>query len=87
VSNSGIVSLAGHQVLAAEILPGRLVSIRIEPQTLLFFDPATPELLRSRPTHSPEPKTSGCAVHAPPGRRPGPGPGRSPWNAGSAPPA
>ena len=49
VSNSGIVSLAGHQVLAAEILRGRQVSIRIEPQTLLFFDPASRALLRSRP--------------------------------------
>jgi transposase InsO family protein len=49
VSNSGIVSLAGHQVLAAEILRGRQVAIRIEPQTLLFFDPQTRELLRTRP--------------------------------------
>jgi transposase InsO family protein len=49
VSNSGIVSLAGRQVLAAEILRGRQVSIRIEPQTLLFFDPHTRELLRARP--------------------------------------
>jgi Integrase core domain len=49
VSNSGIVSLAGHQVLAAEILRGRQVSIRIEPATLLFFDQQTRELLRARP--------------------------------------
>jgi transposase InsO family protein len=49
VSNSGIVSLAGHQVLAAEILRGRLVTIRIEAATLLFFDPHTRELLRARP--------------------------------------
>jgi hypothetical protein len=49
VSNSGIVSLAGHQVLAAEILRGRLVTIRIEAATLLFFDPQTRELLRARP--------------------------------------
>jgi transposase InsO family protein len=49
VSNSGIVSLAGHQLLAAEILRGRQVSIRIEPNTLLFFDPHTRELLRTRP--------------------------------------
>ena len=49
VSNSGIVSLAGHQVLAAEILRGRQVSIRIEPRTLLIFDPQTRELLRARP--------------------------------------
>jgi transposase InsO family protein len=49
VSNAGIVSLAGRQVLAAEILRGRRVTIRIEPATLLFFDPDTRELLRARP--------------------------------------
>jgi transposase InsO family protein len=49
VSNAGIVSLAGRQVLAAEILRGRQVTIRIEPATLLFFDPDTRELLRARP--------------------------------------
>jgi transposase InsO family protein len=49
VSNSGIVSLAHHQVLAAEILGGRRVAIRIDAATLLFFDPDTGELLRSRP--------------------------------------
>jgi hypothetical protein len=49
VSNAGIVSLAGRQILAAEILRGRHVTIRIEPRTLLFFDPDTRELLRARP--------------------------------------
>jgi transposase InsO family protein len=49
VANTGIVSLAGRQVLAAEILRGRQVSIRIEPTTLLFFDPSSRELLRARP--------------------------------------
>jgi transposase InsO family protein len=49
VSNAGIVSLAGRQVLAAEILRGRRVTIRIQTSTLLFFDPATRELLRARP--------------------------------------
>jgi transposase InsO family protein len=49
VSNCGLVGLAGRQVLAAEILRGRQVSIRIEPTTLLFFDPDTRELLRTRP--------------------------------------
>jgi transposase InsO family protein len=49
VSNAGIVSLAGRQILAAEILRGRRVTIRIEAATLLFFDPATRELLRARP--------------------------------------
>jgi transposase InsO family protein len=49
VSNAGIVSLAGRQVLAAEILRGRRVTIRIENATLVFFDPDTRELLRTRP--------------------------------------
>jgi hypothetical protein len=49
VSPGGIVSLAGHQILAAEILGGRRVGIRIEPATLMFFDLQTRELLRTRP--------------------------------------
>ena len=48
VSNSGLVSLAGRQVLAAEILGGRPVIVRIEPSTLMFLDPDTRELLRTR---------------------------------------
>jgi hypothetical protein len=34
---------------AAEILGGQLVSIRIEPATLMFFAPGTRALLRTRP--------------------------------------
>jgi hypothetical protein len=49
VSSSGIVSLAGCPVLAAEILQGRRVSIRVESSILMFFDPETRELLRTRP--------------------------------------
>ena len=49
VNNTGLVSLAGRQVLAAEILGGRPVIVRIEPQTLMFLDPHTRELLRVRP--------------------------------------
>ncbi|WP_459806073.1 IS481 family transposase [Herbidospora sp. RD11066] len=49
VSRTGTVSLAGRIVLAAEILGGRRVSIRIEENTLMFFDPAKRELLRTRP--------------------------------------
>lgn len=48
VSSLGHVSLAGHQLLAAEILGGRPVGIRIEPATLMFYDLATRELLRTR---------------------------------------
>jgi transposase InsO family protein len=49
VSNCGAVSLASRYVLAAEILGGRRVAIRIEENTLMFFDPATRQLLRTRP--------------------------------------
>src|SRR3954471_24500005 len=49
VNNSGLVGLAGQQILAAEILGGRPVIVRIEPQTLMFLEPDTRELLRVRP--------------------------------------
>ena len=49
VSRFGLVSLAGRQLHAAEILGGRRVTIRIEEHTLMFFDPLTRELLRTRP--------------------------------------
>jgi len=54
VNNSGLVGLAGKQVLAAEIVGGRPVIVRIEPQTLMFLDPETRELLkgRSQPAHA-----------------------------------
>ncbi|MEV7968721.1 integrase core domain-containing protein [Sphaerisporangium sp. NPDC088356] len=44
VSRAGTVSLAGRVVLAAEMLNGRRVTVRIEEHTLMFFDPATREL-------------------------------------------
>ena len=50
VSKDGAVHLASRYVLAAEILGGRRVGIRIEQNTLMFFDPATRELLRTRPS-------------------------------------
>jgi transposase InsO family protein len=49
VSRGGLVSLGRHRLLAAEILGGQLVGIRIEPATLMFYDPATRALLRTRP--------------------------------------
>ena len=49
VSKDGQVHLAGRYVIAAEILGGRRVGVRIEENTLMFFDPATRELLRTRP--------------------------------------
>ncbi len=50
VSRSGLVSLGPHRLLAAEILAGQLVGIRIEPGTLMFYDPGTRVLLRTRPS-------------------------------------
>jgi transposase InsO family protein len=49
VSNVGLISLANKQILVAERLRGMLVGVRIEEQTLLFFDTTTRELLRTRP--------------------------------------
>ena len=49
VNKGGIVSLAGRRILAAEILQGRRVGIRVEPTILMFFDLDTRELLRTRP--------------------------------------
>ncbi|MGC4959793.1 IS481 family transposase [Actinomadura citrea] len=49
VNTHGIVGLGGRQVLAANILGGRRVGIRIEAATLMFFDIQTRELLRTRP--------------------------------------
>ena len=48
VNSFGLVSLGGHRLLAAEILAGRQVGIRIEPTLLLFYDLTTRELLRTR---------------------------------------
>ncbi len=49
VNKHGLVGLGGRQVLAAEILGGRRVSVRIDEATLSFFDPSSRELLRVRP--------------------------------------
>ena len=49
MSKDGLVTLGGQMLLAAEILGGRKVGIRIEPATLMFFDLDSRELLRTRP--------------------------------------
>lgn len=60
VARNGMVSLGKQTVLAAEILAGRRVGIYIEQGApLLFFDPETRELLRTRPN----PLAPGEAVH------------------------
>jgi hypothetical protein len=48
INRGGGVSLGQRIVLAAEILGGRRVGIRIEPATLTFYDLDTRELLRTR---------------------------------------
>jgi hypothetical protein len=45
-----MVSLGGRTVLAAEILAGRRIGIRVEENTLMFFDSGTRQLLRTRPS-------------------------------------
>jgi hypothetical protein len=49
VNRYGGASLGSRVVLAAEILGGRRVGIRIDGQTVSFFDPGSRELLRTRP--------------------------------------
>jgi transposase InsO family protein len=71
VNNCGLVSLAGKQLLAAEILGGRQVGVRIDAATLQFFDPATRELLRTRPnplTHDQARRLRGARPAGPPPR-------------------
>ena len=48
VNRFGLVSLGGHRLLAAEILAGRQVWIRIEANLLRIYDLDTRELLRTR---------------------------------------
>lgn len=81
VSRGGTVALGGHVVLAAEILGGRQVGIRIENNTLMFFDLETRELLRARPNPLAPARPSSCAESGPPGRRYDRPWNRSPFNA------
>ncbi len=88
VNNSGLVCLAGRQVLAAEILGGRPVIVRIEPQTLMFLDPDDARAA-ARPPQPAHPRADAAAPRRAP-RRPATaahGPSRSPFSAASAPPA
>jgi hypothetical protein len=72
VSRNGMVALAGDRVLAAEILQGRRVSIRVERSTLMFFDPETRELLRTRPNPLTREQTAGLHGARPAGPPPRP---------------
>jgi transposase InsO family protein len=49
ISPAGTFALGGHVLVGAAILACRRVGIRIEPTTLLLFDPDTRTLLRTRP--------------------------------------
>jgi Integrase core domain len=82
VSAGGTVGLGGRVVLAAEILGGRRVTIRIDDTSLVFFDPETRELLRTRPspfTHDQATRLHGAR---PAGPHPGPPSNRSGSSAG-----
>jgi transposase InsO family protein len=71
VAKNGMVSLGARTVLAAWMLAGRRVGIYIEDGCpLLFFDPQTRELLRTRPN----PLQPGEAATLQRGRPPGPVP-------------
>jgi len=69
VNRSGSVALGQHIVLAAEILGGRRVGIRIEPATLMFYELDSRELLRTRPNPLTPSRSNDCAVSARPGHR------------------
>ncbi|GAA3237043.1 IS481 family transposase [Actinocorallia longicatena] len=70
VNRDGLVGLAGRSVLAAEILGGRRVGIRIEGKTLAFFDLDTRELLRTRPNPLTSQQASGLRGARPAGPPP-----------------
>jgi hypothetical protein len=87
VSRGGLVCLGPHRLLAAEILGGQLVGIRIEPNTLMFYDPATRVLLRTRPNPLTPAQITRLHGARPPGPRPGRRPNRPGSSAAPAPPA
>ena len=71
VSKDGNISLAGNVLLAAEILGGQRVGIRIESATLMIYDLDTRELLRTRPnplTHEQVRRLRGNRPAGPPPR-------------------
>jgi hypothetical protein len=65
-------SLAGYQLLAAEILGCRSVGIRIEPATLMFYDLDTREPLRTRANPLTHEQTTGLRGMRPAGPPPRP---------------
>ena len=87
VSKDGTVALGGQVLLAAEILGGRRVGIRIEADTLMFYDLDSRELLRVRPNPLSHDKIIRLRGNRPAGPPPGPRPNRSGSNAGPRTPA
>ena len=81
VSKNGQVHLASRYVMAAEILGGMRVAIRIEETTLMFFKSDTRELLRTRPNPLTWEQARRLRGHGRPGRRHGRPPSRSPCSA------
>jgi hypothetical protein len=84
VSSSAIVSLAGRHVLAAEILQGHRVSIRVDASVLMFFDQDSREQLRTRPNALTSGQVRGLRGARPAGPTPRapPSPSPSPSNGG-----
>lgn len=81
VSQGGLVSLGQYRLLAAEILADCRIGIRIEAATLMFFDPDTRELLRTRPnplTYDQARKLRGARPVGPPPRPSSPTAPRAP---------
>ena len=87
VSRGGLVNLGPHRLLAAEILAGQLVGIRIEPATLMFFDPGTRVLLRIRPKPLTPAQVARLRGARPAGPPPRPPTSRSGCSAAPPPPA
>jgi transposase InsO family protein len=77
VNNCGLVSLAGKQLLAAEILSGRQVSIRIDQATLQFLTLTPASCSAPAPTRSPTTRPASSAAPGPLGRPRGRPPNRS----------
>jgi hypothetical protein len=78
VSNAGLISLAGKQILVPERLGGIRIGVRIEEQTLLFFDINTPaSCCAPARTRSPVNRSCGCLVCTRPGPHPDPAKNRS----------
>ena len=87
VNKDGLVSLGGHIMRAAEILSGRKVGIRIEADTIMFYDLDSRELLKVRPNPLSRDKIIRLRGNRPAGPPPGPRPSRSEFSAAPPTPA